>query len=398
MRILLILLRKLVKTKKQIFVKGGFNMYRLSNFQLYCLMMILVAPVAFLEQPKRLANLVQHNAWLACLALVIPGFLIIKMFGYLIRKSNNPFPYLLEEYLGKVGGKILAFIYIAVFIFIASFTLSLFVNFIQTNVLPGTPISVLIGALLFVGYYIIKNGFENFSRSCELVILFGLPATFVILFLTLSKDMDIGNLLPIGYMNAGDFSLAVLSASSILGRLFPILTIAYFSNNLPKINSVLNMVLFSFILVMILPTLGVTLAYGGIASSMLVFPAFSLIRLIDIGTFITNIDIVFIGLWISGIVSAFSIFWFMACFTTQQIFSLNNYSFLAAPSSLIIGVMSLLIAPDIIILEIINELVVIGVYLTFFLFIPFLLFIIALFKPDKPLETSPENQNSTVIM
>ncbi|NLB87986.1 MAG: GerAB/ArcD/ProY family transporter [Syntrophomonadaceae bacterium] len=373
-------------------------MYRLTNFQLYCLMVMLVVPIAFLEQPKRLILLVEHNAWLACIAVIIPGFLIINMFTYIIKKSQNPFPYLLEEYFGKIGGKILAFIYIGVFILIASYTLSLFVNFVITNVLPATPISVLIGSLLLVGYYIMKNGFQNFSRSTELIILLGLPVVLAIILLAFTQTINFDHLLPIGYMDYKNFGLAVISISSVLGRIFPILTIAYFSNDLSKLNWVLTMVLFTFAMVILLPTLGVILAFGGTASNMLAFPALSLLRQIDIAQFITNIDIFFIGLWISGTMSAFCIFWFMACFTAQQLFSFKEYSFLSAPSSLIIAVLSLMLAPNIIILEIINTLLVIGVYLVFFLFIPLVIFIMALFKPHKTLETSPEKEKSTVIM
>lgn len=373
-------------------------MYRISNFQIYCLLVVLVGPIAFLEQPKRLAVLIYHNAWLASLATIVPGILIVIMFSYLISKSPNPFPTLLEEYLGKVLGRILAFIYVLIFILTTSFTLSLFVNFVETNVLPGTPISVLIGALLFVGYVVIKNGFENFARLCELIVIIGLPFSIGIALLATFQNIDIGNLLPIGYMNIKDFGLAVISTTSILGRLFPILTIAYYSNNPSRIRSVLFKVLFTYILLMLLPSLVITLIYGGVASGMLVFPAFSLIRLIDIGQFITNIDIVFVGVWISGIIGAFTIFWWMACFTTQQIFNLKDMAFLAAPSSLIIAVLSLLIGPNILVLKIVNQQIIIGIYLFFFLIIPFLLYIMALSKSDKPVNASPNNNNSTAIM
>lgn len=373
-------------------------MYRLSDFQIYCLMVILLTPIAFLEQPKRLALLIQHNAWLACIAVIIPGLLIVNMFPYIIKKSQNPFPYLLEEYFGKIGGKILGFIYIGVFIFIASYTLTLFVNFVITNVLPQTPITVLIASLLSIGYFIIKSGFQNFSRSVELVILLGLPVVVTILLLTYTQNIDLGNFLPIGYMNYKNFALAVVSITSILGRVFPILTIGYLCEDISKLNRILTLALFTYVGVLLLPTTGVTLAFGGIASTMLVFPALSLIRQIDIAQFITNIDIFFIGLWISGTVSAFCIFWYMACFTTQQIFSFKKYSFLAAPSSLIIAIMSLMLSPNIIILEIINTVLVIGVYLIFFLFIPFLIFIMSLFKPDKNLNNASEKQNPPALM
>ncbi|HZK43879.1 MAG TPA: GerAB/ArcD/ProY family transporter [Syntrophomonadaceae bacterium] len=373
-------------------------MYRISNFQIYCLMVVLVAPIAILEQPKRLIGLTHHNAWLACLATIIPGYLLIKMFSYIIRKSHNPFPYLLEEYLGKLGGRLLSFVYVLVFIFTASFTLSIFVNFIITNVLTNTPISVLIAPLLFVGYVIIKTGFQSFARLCEIIVIVGLPGTFMLILLACFQNIDIANLLPIGYTDIKDFRDAVASTTSILGRLFPILTIAYFSNNPSKVDSVLVKVMFTYIAVILAPSIIITLIYGGFAGKMLVFPVFSLIRLVDIGKFITNIDILFIGIWITGIIASLTLFWYMACFTSQQVFNLKEYGFLAAPTSLIIGVLALMMGPNILILDTINRTFIILVYLLFFIMIPFGIFIMALFKPDKPIDTSSNSIEPTVIM
>ncbi len=66
-----------------------------------------------------------------------------------------------------------------------------------------------------------------------------------------------------------------------------------------------------------------------------------MIRLARIGDFIQNLDIVFIAVWIMGIFGAVTIPWFMACFTTQKVFNLQDYRFLAAPSAVIIGILSI---------------------------------------------------------
>ncbi len=373
-------------------------MFRISNFQIFCILMILVGPIAYLEIPKRLAILTFNNAWIAALATIIPGILVILMFKYIIDKSQNPFPLLLEEYLGKVGSRILAGIYVIVFLFIVSFTLSVFVNFIVTNVLPDVPISVLIGSFLFLSYVIIKNGLENLARLCELIVFVGLPFSFGIVFLATSQTIDIRNLLPIGRISMNDFGLAVLSATSVLGRLFPILTIAYFSNYRPKVARTLYWVLGLYIMLIFSATLVTTLVYGSVASTLLTFPVFSVLRLIRIGDFLTNLDIFFIGIWVAGIIGTLTFYWFMACFTTQQMFNLEGYRFIAAPTSLIIAIVSLLISPNIVVLNIINENFIVFVYFIFLILIPALLFILALFKPDQPIKTSNDSNDSPAIM
>lgn len=342
-------------------------------------MLILVAPIAFLEQPGRAISLAAQNAWLTTLATLLSGALLVLMFSFIIKKSKNPFPYLLEEHFGIIIGKFLSLIYLLVFLFITSYTLALFVNFITNNVLPDTPISILIGGLLFVGYIIIKNGLENFARLCEIIVYIGLPFSFLIIFLGSFQTPDLARLLPIGYISVKDFSLALASNTSVLGRLFPILTFAFFASNTTKLNSVLFKVLLIYIALITTTVLAITIVFGAHTSDILAFPIFSLVRLIDISEFINNVDIVFIGIWVLGIVGTMTIIWFLACFTSQHIFNLKEFNFLAAPLTLIIATTSLLMSENIIILNIITKHFVSYVYLFFFIFIPFLIFIKSLF-------------------
>lgn len=366
-------------------------MYRISNFQVFCLLLIALTPLAFLEVPKRLIIMAYNNAWLVVLATLIPGILIVMMFNYIIRKSPNPFPRLLEDYFGKIAGRFLAFVYIIVFLFIASFTLSIFVNFIEINVLPGIPVSVLIGSFLFVGCVILKNGLENFARLSEIIVFVGLPFSFIILFLATTHAIDIANILPIGRVSLDKFGLGFASSVSIIGRLFPILTFAYFSNNRAQVKKYVYPVLAAYIILILTAILVTILVFGGIAASILAFPVFSLVKLIKIGDFFTNIDILFIGIWVSGVIGALTIFWFMAIFSTQQLFRLHDFRFLAAPTALIIAIAAFLAGPNIVVLSIINEKLLVSVYFIFFIFIPFILFIFSLFKTDQPLESSREN-------
>ena len=77
-------------------------MFRISHFQLYCILLLLVGPVAFLETPNILIIHLGCNAWLAAIGAIVPGILLAAMFQYIIKKSSQPFPLLLEEHLGKI--------------------------------------------------------------------------------------------------------------------------------------------------------------------------------------------------------------------------------------------------------------------------------------------------------
>jgi spore germination protein KB len=150
--------------------------------------------------------------------------------------------------------------------------------------------------------------------------------------------------------------------------------------------------LLSYILLMSLITITTVVALGGQNSSLFTFPAFVAIRLVSIGDFIHNIDIIFIGVWIMGIFGVLSIWWFMACYTIQKVFNLHDYRFLAAPTALIIGITSILLSPNILELTLLTNKILAPVYYFFLLFIPLVVFVITLFK--APVQHQPEYPGS----
>jgi hypothetical protein len=112
-----------------------------------------------------------------------------------------------------------------------------------------------------------------------------------------------------------------------------------------------------------------------------------MVRSLHIGDWVQNIDVIFIGIWILGTFAAVTIAWFMACFTAQQVLNLKDYRFLAAPSTLIIGIGALLLSRNILEVQIMGDTIIPIIYTLFFILIPLVIFIITLFKPY------PEDQN-----
>lgn len=365
-------------------------MYRISNFQIYAIMLMLLFPVPFLEVPKRLSILAGNNAWLALLASIIPGFLIIYMFMMIIRKSQTPFPAMLEEHLGMVLGKILQILYFVFLMFVCAFMTRLFVDFIETNVMPLTPISVHITLLLFVCWLGIKAGIESFARTCEIIGIAGLAfTTMILILLFFQPNTDPFNLLPLVHVDPVPFGLAVASSSSIIARTFPVLTLAFFSNYPQGVKRMLVISMLTYIALTTTTIIAMIMFYGGQLPQLLTFPAFSMIRLIQVGKFIQNIDVFFIGIWIMGIFAAIAILWFMALICLQQAFNLQDYRFLAAPSALILGTSSLLISRNIQELGALSLTVIPLGYGVFFIVLPFLLWLRVWFKPEVGSQTAP---------
>jgi spore germination protein KB len=356
-------------------------MIRINNLQIYCLLILVTVPSAFLITPAIVTELVSNNSWLAILAASIPATLLILMYIYILSKSSEPFPEMLVSCLGKVVGKIVGFLYIIMFLAGAAITLGIFISFIGSSIVPDTPLSVYIGLMLLVSYFALKTGLQNIARVSELLILFGLPLSFIILLISLLHNPDFKNLMPIAYISYKTFAYGTYEGFIILSNLVAVLVLAYFSTKREKIPSTLFYVLITYIALIALTAAITIMHFGPDYTDLSTFPIFKLVRGITIGDFIQNIDAAFIALWITGIFGSISVKWFLACYFTQQVFSLRDYRFIAAPSSVALGIMALMSGKNIVQLQITLAKVVPVIYSVFYIFIPLILFLILLFKP-----------------
>lgn len=372
-------------------------MFKITNFQLFCLLVILVCPIGVLEQPHRLLHIANNNAWLSFIPVIIPGALLIMMYGQIIKKSRQPFPLLLEEHLGKALGRILGSAYILLFILTCSYTLRFFIEYMKVNVLPATPISIFIGVILLVGMAAIKMGLNSIARISELIVLIGLSFTLSIVLISLFNNFHIEHIQPVAYIDYKTFGISIFQATFILSKMMPVLCLAFFLPAKEKSQSIMNKVLLTYVPLMTLTTFAVIVTRGTMPSLSFLFPTVNMIRLARIGDFIQNLDILFIAVWILGVFGAVTIPWFMACYTAQRIFNLQDYRFLAAPSTVIIGVLSIIISHNNLEVIIWSQVIIPCLFTFFFIVIPFIISIICLFKPVPDIP-APESADSPDIL
>ncbi len=357
-------------------------MVRITNLQIYCLLMLTIAPLAYLVTPMVVVYLVNNSAWLAILASIIPGALLLYVYIYILKKSSKPFPACLEDCLGKVVGKIVGFLYILAFLLGTAFTLQYFVALIGSSIVPDTPLSIYIGAMLLTSYYALKTGLQNIARIAEVLIIFGMPFTFLVVLISLAQNLDINSLLPLAYTSYKNFGQGVFNSFFIIGDLMGILVLAYFSTHREKVPRTLFNVLFTYTALIALTAMVTIMQFGSDYTNLITFPTFKLVRTITISDFIQNIDVAFISLWIVGIFGSITVKWFLACYTIQQVFDLKDYRFLAAPTSVTIGIISLILGKNIIQLQTIVHTIIPILYVIFYILIPLVVFFILLFKPD----------------
>lgn len=365
---------------------------RISSFRIWATLTVMTIPIAFLEVPKRQLETLSNNAWIAVVLSLPFGFLIYAMYLFIIRRSQTPFPAMLEEHFGSVVGRFLQVFYFLSELLIAAFGIRLFVEFVETNVLPGTPISVHITVLLLVCFSALKSGRQTFLRTFEIIAIAGLFITVSILLMALSRPLNVENLLPINNLNLKDLALATASTSIIVSRGFIILVLGKLASDWTGLRKAAVAALFTYVVLIAWALLLSILIFSGPAAKTLSFPTFTIVRIINIGGFIQNIDIVFIGVWTMGMFATTTGTWFISLISLQQALRLESYRFMAAPTALIIGVLSLTMADNILEVHILSE-VLIPIFYSIALFlIPFIMFVRILFKPQarsQPAQSIP---------
>jgi spore germination protein (amino acid permease) len=339
--------------------------------------------MAFLQIPGLLAHLLSQNGWIAAFIAIVPGYGLVLLFNYILQHSQHPFPYLLIEHLGQPLGRILGFIYVLLFLFLTSHSLRLFTDFTETNVLPGTPISIHIGVLILALVLGIRAGIGNLARLMEIIVICGLTFVLVLVLIVILQQGEIERLLPVGSLNYNNLAVATGTNLFIISKLFIVLSFGFWCGNKDEAGIVMKKAMITYVLVIGMTTLSVLMAFGGTITSVLTFPTFSMVTLVNIGNFIQNIDIIFIGVWILGIYGIAVLTWFMACYSLQIILNLHDYRFVAAGTALLVGITSILISSNILELLVLTQVFVPVLYCFFFIIIPILLFLLILLKANR---------------
>ncbi|HRY13214.1 MAG TPA: endospore germination permease [Syntrophomonadaceae bacterium] len=363
-------------------------MNQISNVQLYCMLHATIMPLAFLILPMVSVHYSQHGAWAAFMVSILPTALLCYMYQYIVHNSSRPFPATLEEHLGQVLGKSIGFLYILVFLFITIFSITYFTSLISSSIVPDTPLSVYIGAMLLVSYYALKTGLENIGRVLEVIVLYVFIAVPLLVLFSIMQSHDFRALLPIFDASLSEMGNTVSYAFLYSGELIAILTLAFFSNDRKRISRPVNWTLAIYCIVITITTAAILMDLGPVYVNHVSFPTFKLIRSIKISDFIQNTDIIFISVFILGVFAGTTVKWFLACFSIQQVFGLRDYRFLAGPTAILIGIGALMTGKNIIAIQMIVHHVLPYIYGVFFVLIPLILFLVVLFKPTPDSEAS----------
>lgn len=312
---------------------------RISVLQLALLTVTAVIATADVFLPAFVAQESKADSWLAVIIGTALSLVVLNIALWLglkfpdktiIQYSRD----ILGNFLGSVVGLIILFYFLSLSWKVTRELGEIFV--IAFN--PDAPMIVYCVFVVLVSAYTVSNGLEVICRVNELILPVGGFVLLVIGILNI-PNLDLKNFLPVlenGWYQP--FKGAILIQSWIIEAFF-ILQLIPFVKEKDKIRkySCISVMLLAFSLEMGVLTIGI---FGPLTGKLL-FPALEYVRFVKLGTYIQNLDVFIMGVWITGIFVKITIFYYCSVLTASQIFKFKSYKTLVLPLGILIVTFSI---------------------------------------------------------
>lgn len=300
-------------------------MIRLSKHQLFTLMFIFEVGSTTLFA---LGINAKQDAWIVILLALLIGM----GFAWVYTELYNAFPdknyaEMIIKILGKKLGIILALLYVLDCLWHAARNAREFGELIVMNALQETPLWVVIFIFILVSLYALFKGIEAFARASEVVmpILFLFIVGLYIL-VSISGIMDFSKLKPI--LGSG-FKPVLKTLPSVVmfpyGEIFVFLMYWKYANEKSTVRpAVMEVLLLSGIMLCLTSIMNISVL-GVKYTSIATVPLLETIRLINIGTAISNLDVIGIVIMFFGGFFKMTIYLNAVVEILITVFKIKNY-------------------------------------------------------------------------
>ena len=261
------------------------------------------------------------------LVLILPAWMLHKRYPELDLLDAASYG------LGKAG-QITALLYAAYFLFMNSYFLTLFEQFMEEEVAPRLPVWLVSAAVLAVACYGAFLGLESIARTAGFLFLLAC-AGMLFLLVSLNSELRSENFTPLLYDGAGQTvqgTLLFLSRSTFYSVLPILLPRTTGSVRLKYL--LWNVGLTLFFIVLIVTVCGTLGPMAGIKA----FPVYTMSSLAQSGPF-QRLDAVYIGIWMMGLFLTLALDLYLVCVCISHVFgkTAGRISILAGALALVVS-------------------------------------------------------------
>lgn len=322
---------------------------KLGNGQFIILVMLFTVGDPILIIPSIVANEAGKDAWISALISITLAIPIIYLFTYLQKGFPNlTMVEICEKVLGKWLGKILAFFFIFGFLCLLAASLLREVgDFMLTQILPNTPIQVVLMLFLVIVIRGVRSGLQTIGRAAELFV----PWVFALILLLLvfiTPDIELNRIQPIL-----DDGIQPVIRGTYTFLAIPFMEVAAFFMIFPYVQDkakikkhfMIGTLMGGLILVIIIFLC--ILVLGEIVTSTSMYPSYSLAKKIELGEFIQRIEVIMAVIWLFTIFFKLTVCFYGISIGSAQMLKLEDYRPLTFPLGMILLALAIIISPNI---------------------------------------------------
>ncbi|MCP1308316.1 GerAB/ArcD/ProY family transporter [Paenibacillus tyrfis] len=315
------------------------------------LMMVILFSIgsSILFLPSGTAAYTKQGAWISIIAGMATGIPIILLFLNLARRyPDMTFVEISNRLLGKWLGTAFSLYWILTSYLGGATTLVYYMgNFITTQIMPETPeytINIMFTGIVVMGLLL---GLNTLARAVE--VLFPVVIVlFCVLIVFVSPKIQIEHFLPVIDVEIKPFIKAVLSYISYTSAPVVFFLMIYPSSvrgGTKAAKALLIGNLLGGVLLLIITAVSVGVLGAGPTARQF-YPSYALAKRINIGNFVTRIEVIVATFWIIGLYYKTAIYFYTMLKGTAQLFNVRSERVLALPLGLIMLVLSLICYPN----------------------------------------------------
>ena len=294
-------------------------------------------------------SITKQDSWIAVILGSIVSIPILLIYSYIMKTFPNKNLIEINDIVfGPIIGKVFSITYIGFFITISSINTKDLGEFVQKTILENTPSVIIVGLLLLLCSWSVRNGIEIVTRYS---LLFTFIATIIVvstIFLTIDQ-MEMDNFLPIlqeptmTYVQATHIILAIP-----FGEIVVFLMINPNLDIEPKKR--MSYLFYGFLLGGITLLLVVFRDIAVLSKTIEIFllPSYETLRLISIHSTISRVEALFAISLIILMFFKISILYYISVLGIAHIFKMKSYKTLVLSVGVIIMIYSYTVYPSII--------------------------------------------------
>jgi spore germination protein (amino acid permease) len=320
---------------------------KISHRQLTVLTLLYTIGTSILIVPSIMSVFSKQDGWIACLVGAGADFIIILIYGALVRRYPTlTFAEYSEKILGKWLGKAISLFYLSFIFLLSAFLLRVVGNFMTTHIMPNTPIEVVIILFMLVVIYAVRLGIETTARAGEIFLPFVI-VLFLILVVFLMPQIEMDRIEPIFENGMKPIILGAFYYFNLQEQVILLMLLPYTNRPEKAKNALLAGTMLGSV-VIIITVLFSTLILGTDFTQRNMYASYTLAKQISVGNFLQRVEAMLAILWLITIFFKTVICVYAVSLGTAQTLRLKDYRTLTLPFGLLLVFLSLLVYDNII--------------------------------------------------